>query len=525
MYYKLLNKTILTSALVSLICVSVNQPLAQELKVNGDEIDISLPKPDEANIIVEDDIIPLDEDAVIVPEQKTVEENIGVASPDIEEVAPVVLEEEIVSPAEEHSEDFDETFDISFEDAEPALPPELAKPQPNNEFPPRPAQNPNQRIQEMRGPQARNIPQQPQAVAPNMPQRPAVQAPEQRPLVAPQAQAPQPSGLKFGDSVLVQSNNDLFNQMSDIEKQTTLLTLELKRERIRNEVEAARAVREKAEQEKLAMEEAKRREQIEWEKEQEAKIIREQVALKQKEIELEKVKQRKALTAYMNSMLEQKQAWIEENGKLYDEIKGLKETNKKIRDSYRKDLNTISVETEKVVKSAETAKSNYDRTVASLTAQNAQLKKRIEADAAAAKNNGGVDSLAPGGEKLSTSADALIKQIDIAKEYAIMEIFGHEDDLSVKLINKQGDSFIAKPGTVLATGHTIEEIGPNYVEFDRNGLKDFLYTATGPLAAEQRKITDPDDTPDTQANNQMRPKANLVRDDAMPSLGDSMFVK
>ena len=107
-----------------------------------------------------------------------------------------------------------------------------------------------------------------------------------------------------------------------------------------------------------------------------------------------------------------------------------------------------------------------------------------------------------------------------------MEIFGHEDDLSVKLINRQGDSFVAKPGTVLATGHTIEEIGPNYVEFDRNGLKDFLYTATGPLAAEQRKITDADtDDAVQQDNNLMRPRANLVRDDKIPSLGDSMFVK
>ncbi len=519
MYYKLLNKTILTSALVSLICVSANQPLAQELP-NTDKADISLQSPDGANIIVEDDIIPLDESAIIVPEQKVSEEILS-EPPLLEEEGEVIIStDEIPSPADEHSAAFDENFDITFEQGDPVLPPELVQEQPRPVAPAR-AQNPNNRRPDMQNQPVRNMPQAPQQPARNMPQRQSQNNNPSALLAQPAQPIQQPSELKFGDKVIVQSNNELFNQMSDIEKQTTLLTLELKRERIRNEVEAARAVRERAEQEKLAQEEAKRREEIEWQKEQEAKIIREQVALKQKEIELEKVKQRKALTAYMNSMLEQKQAWINENAKLYDEINTLKETNKKVRDSYKKDLNTISVETKKVVKDAETAKSNYDRTVASLTAQNAQLKKRIEADAAAAKS-GGVNTLAPGGEKLSTSADDLIKPINITKEYAIMEIFGHEDDLSVKLINKQGDSFVAKPGTVLATGHTIEEIGPNYVEFDRNGLKDFLYTATGPLAAEQKKITDPEEPP---AVDQNKPRANLISDERMPSLGDSMFVK
>ncbi len=523
MYYKLLNKTLLTSALVSLICVSANQPLAQELP-STDEKDISLQNPDTENIIIEDDVIPLDDSAIIVPEQK-VSEEIPSELPVLEEEEgdAIISTDDIPLPSEEHSPEFDENFNVTFEE-EPVLPPELEEEQPKQPAPVRP-QNPNIRRPDAPNQPARNMPQQPQqpqAPMPNMQQR---QAQNNNPagLLAQQGPQAQPqSELKFGDKVIVQSNNELFNQMSDIEKQTTLLTLELKRERIRNEVEAARAVRERAEQEKLAQEEAKRREEIEWQKEQEAKIIREQVALKQKEIELEKVKQRKALTAYMNSMLEQKQAWINENAKLYDEINTLKETNKKVRDSYKKDLNTISVETKKVVKDAETAKSNYDRTVASLTAQNAQLKKRIEADAAAAKS-GGVNTLAPGGEKLSTSADDLIKPINIANEYAIMEIFGHEDDLSVKLINKQGDSFVAKPGTVLATGHTIEEIGPNYVEFDRNGLKDLLYTATGPLAAEQKKITDPQEEPKNEDTN--RPRANLISDERMPSLGDSMFVK
>ena len=51
------------------------------------------------------------------------------------------------------------------------------------------------------------------------------------------------------------------------------------------------------------------------------------------------------------------------------------------------DLKNTLQGTDQMLKNAETAKNNYDRTVASLTAQNAQLKKRIEADELAKKNN------------------------------------------------------------------------------------------------------------------------------------------
>ena len=49
----------------------------------------------------------------------------------------------------------------------------------------------------------------------------------------------------LGNSVLSQMDSDLFTQMSEIEKSTTLLTLELRREKIRNEIEAQKAIRQK----------------------------------------------------------------------------------------------------------------------------------------------------------------------------------------------------------------------------------------------------------------------------------------
>lgn len=519
MYYKLLNKTLLTSALVSLIFFNANSVQSQGLvTLEDDEFDISLPAPNQVKENKapalqkneNNDVIPLD-NGLIVPQNP--------ASPK----AP----KEAKAPSKS---DFNQDSDILFvADSIPAPAEERALKKVDKDAPKAPAKAAPQ----TENPKT-NAPAK--AVAPNAPKN---AGPQKRPEQKAQPQKAQPKApqakpaqnadaLKFGDSILAQTNNDLFNQMSDIEKQTTLLTLELKREKIQNEVEAAKAVRERAEQEKIAQEEAKKRKEIEWQKEQEAKVIREQTALKQKELELEKLKQRKALTAYMNSMLEQKQAWVGENAKLYDEIKTLKEANKKIRESYKDNLDKISIETKKLAQNAETAKSNHDRTVASLTAQNAQLKKRIEADAAAAKNGGrnpfsntqaAVDSSA-----ISTSADALIKPINISKEYAIMEITGKGDELFVTLINKAGDTFVAKTGTVLQTGHIIEEITPSYVQFDRNGLKDFLYTTSSALSTEPEKMGKDASANASQKQGQA-PRANLISEQSVPSVADSMFVK
>lgn len=537
MYYKLLNKTILTSALVAFICFQTQQVSAQELFGADDEIDISLPAGEQAVVEIQDDI-PLVEDALIVPQQDApapvVETPAAPEPAEIKTAAPEPAAPAEKGPAVQHDfsdGDFANDFNFSFEDDADFMPAPPPEPQaPVFEEPAAPEVAPvhkgaaNAQRHEARKPKQMR-PQAPVAAPVAKNQAPfAAPAPKnmapQRPL--------QNEQLRFGDAVLAQTNNDLFNQMSDIEKQTTLLTLELKREKIRNEVEAAKAVRERAEQEKIALEEAKARQEAEWQKEQEIKVIKAQEELKQKEIELEKIKQRKALTAYMNSMLEQKQSWINENAKLYNEIQTLKETNANLRSSYKKDLESVSEQSEQVLKNAEIAKGNYDRTVASLTAQNAQLKKRIEADELAAKN-GNANPFSTGENKdsnsISTPADALIKPINVAKEYAIMEITGKGDDLYVKLINKEGDSFMAKTGTVLATGHMVEEITPTYVQFDRNGLKDFLYTATTALSTEPGKVMEGNTSNVDEENFLARPRVDLIGDDEIPSVGDSMFVK
>lgn len=557
MSYKLLNKTAFSSALLALICLSGNQSFAQELFNQEDiasaqkvldEKNVAEPAADDISFEIEDDIIPLDEDELFtIPTQE--EPVISKEDPaPKEEVTPQVQDntvdeiqdktdsndalktkkdeqkgideeadikkdkeddkqkkETIKSPDETVEDDFADNFEIDFNDNDAN------------------AENETEDLFEQ-------IPEVEKEALPaeDIQNKPALKTTEVRRLKGKNlSDKGQPeSGLKFGDSILVQTNNDLFNQMSDIEKQTTLLSLELKRERIRNEVEAAKAVREKAEYEKRSQEEAKKRQEAEWKNQQALNMVKAQEELKQKEIELEKVKQRKALTAYMNSMLEQKQLWIAENGKLYDEIKKLKETNSALRASYKNDLNAVQAESSKILNSADTARNNYERAVASLTAQNAQLRKRIETMEKASKADANpFANKSKSNNQISTSADALIRPVNISKEYAIMEITGQGDELFVKLINKEGDSFVAKTGTILNTGHMIEEITPNYVQFDRNGLKDFLYTATSALSSEPSKLTEEEEASSARENTVTRPRTTLISDDSLPSVGNSMFVK
>lgn len=496
MYYKLLDKNLLTAALVSVMALTSAQTcdaqgvvsLVEDEKVSASEnnengnaalnddmaLDTDLP-----DVLPEDDFIPLDN---------------GLLSP-APASAPAVKSEAAPAPAAltpqqpKQTEEFNEDMDFSLELEAPAT---VKKPT-----------------------------------------APISDAPAANPLFpAANRSVQEPTGEKFANSVLAKVDNDLFNQMSDIEKQTTLLTLELRREKLRNEIEAIKAQRLKATEEKIAAEEEKKRKEFEWKKEQEAKVLREQQALKQKEIELEKLKQKKVLNSYMNKMLEQNQKWIQENSQIYKQMREIETDRQNLAADFKAKLDSMTTMSNKVAQSADNAKSNHDRTLASLTAQNIQLKKRIEAEAIAAKNREqnpfAANNANNKGMPVATSIDSKIVPINIAKEYAIMDITGKGENLVAKLINKEGDSFMARKGTVLQTGHSVEEITPTYIQFDRNGLKDYLYTTGSAMAMEPDKMESSEQTP--QKNNKkpiVAPvkKSGISSDRGVPSLGTGMFVK
>lgn len=505
MYYKLLNKNLITAAIVSVMTLSAAMTcdaqgvvsLVEDENVSAPENNANIPASPSADLTLDtdlpnvlpesDDIIPLDNNGLISPAPVAATSR-AVNPNEPKEAAPLASPETMASAPGE-TDHFNEDMDFSL-GLEGATPPSIE-----------PA-----------------------------PQAPA--AAEANPLFAVPAQTvakPQEAD-QFGNSVLAKIDNDLFSQMSDIEKQTTLLTLELRREKIRNEIEAIKAQRAKAQEEKIAAQEEKKRKEIEWQKEQEAKVLKEQQILKDKEIELEKLKQKKVLNAYMNKMLEQNQKWINDNAAVYKQMRQVEADRKALAENFKKKVDDLMLLSNKTVQSANNAKSNHDRTLASLTAQNIQLKKRIDADAIAAKNrqqNPFASGAQGGGNAISTSIDSKIVPINISKEYAIMEITGKGDSLMAKLINKEGDSFLARKGTVLQTGHAVEDITPTYIQFDRNGLKDYLYTTGSAMTMEPEKM---EGVAQTGKNKRPTPppqlkKSGVSSDKGVPSLGTGMFVK
>lgn len=549
MYYKLLNKNVITVALVSLMMLgsidncdaqgvvslveennivapetgnTVAENTNQELPADdfgefGLEIDAEIP-----DTLEEDDgIIPLDDEGLISPapvvaqqEETQVPSEEAVAEPQAPEAKPVeenVVQNEqpvVVAPTnnvvpmannvtDTAAPQTEDEFDLGLEDS---LPTDILPTAPANET----AKSPLT----VSGPLFGN---------------------------APKAAKPQQKE-QFASGVLARTNNDLFAQMSDIEKQTTLLTLELRREKIRSEIEAIKAQRTKAEEEKIRAEEERKLQEIEKQKEQEMKILKEQQILAEKEMELEKIRQRKALNAYMNQMLEQNQKWINENAAIYKKLQEVEEDRKEMALDFKSKVDNLKTLSNKLVQRANSAKNNHDRTVASLTAQNIQLKKRIEADAQAAEKiakNQQANPFDPNSKMSAEDIQAMEEEmapINIAQEYAIMDITGKGGELIAKLINKDGDSFVARKGTVLHTGHTVEEISPSFIRFNRQGMRDYLYTNGSIEPAKMESINEdnivhvsPSKTKETKQSSSSGTSMGAMK--SLPSLGSGMFVK
>ena len=179
----------------------------------------------------------------------------------------------------------------------------------------------------------------------------------------------------LGNSILTQMDSDLFSQMSEIEKSTTLLTLELRREKIRNEIEAQKAIRQKSIDDQIRQKEEQKLQDLERKKKIEAQVLQEKQALLDKEKLFEVLKQRKLLNAYMNQMLN-----------LYAQISALEGEKKELIELFKTRINKVLEASAKNIQVAEAARANFERIVKNLKARNEQLRKRVEADAQIIKN-------------------------------------------------------------------------------------------------------------------------------------------
>ncbi|MBP5352403.1 MAG: hypothetical protein J6Y91_01385 [Alphaproteobacteria bacterium] len=328
----------------------------------------------------------------------------------------------------------------------------------------------------------------------------------------PAADAPKSPFENFGNAILSKVDNDLFNQMSNIEKQTTILNLQIKREELQNRVEALKAARIRAREE----EEERRRELAEKRKDREAerqaKLLAEQEKLRQREIELEKVRQARVLNEYMNEMLLVNQKWVDENAVLINRISELEKERIELIKDFEKKSNTVRREIASVKKRAEGAAYNHERIVTSLNAQITQLRKSVieNEDRYKKLKEGGSDN--PFASMPQTGLSGIDENaIDMSKEYAIMDITGKGNNVVAKIVNSEGTTFIVHKGSMLKGGEVVTAITDNYIAFDNKGIKSYLYTGGSVMEFEPTvSFNDSDKMPEETEKNSIKSEVRNV---------------
>ncbi len=306
----------------------------------------------------------------------------------------------------------------------------------------------------------------------------------------------------LGNNILSQIDSDLFTQMSEIEKSTTLLTLELRREKIRNEIEAQKAIRQKNYDDRERQKAEEKLKALEKEKQIEAQVLREKQVLMDKKQLLEVLKQRKLLNAYMNHMLVEHQQWLKEKEDLYAQMSALEQEKKELIALFKQKIDKLLEISAKNIQTAEAAKANFDRIVKGLKARNEQLRRRIEADAKIIKNaqnslymkaqsieelkeKNSAAALSQTAAPVNAQVEASLAVDDIPEEeeiteklsaqFAILGISGRGDTLGIDVIDVNGQPISLKIGSTLPSGHVVTEIGPDFAKFSRNGLDEYLY--------------------------------------------------
>ena len=286
----------------------------------------------------------------------------------------------------------------------------------------------------------------------------------------------------FGNAILSKVDNTLFNKMSTIEKQTTLLRLEYKREELKNKVIALRTARLRAMQEEIDRRRAYEEKQKNAETERQLKILEAQRKLKEREIELEKLRQAKVINDYMNEMLVMNQKWIEENGKLQDRIHELQDERVILINDFKEKLADIAKYLEILKQHVVMAVQEHFTTINALRDKILDLQQVIadREDQLRACREAGDNPVAGGG---GTNIDGIglpsQVDVDLSKEYAILDITGQGDEIVAKLVSVDGKTFTVHRGSMLKGGEVVTTITDTYILFENKGIKSYLYTGGG----------------------------------------------
>ena len=339
-------------------------------------------------------------------------------------------------------------------------------------------------------------------MAPSVASQPSTMTNSQAPVAKASSSSTEGKGLFGSSNGLEPVEDDLFEQMSDIEKRTALLNLELRREKLQNEIEAVKNQRKQALIEEQEKAEALRLKNLEAEKEVERKLVVEQEKLRELDIQFETLRQEKILASYKNKMLEENQKWIANNANFYKQIADLRKSNKDLVDDANAKMQALQKAAEDAHQAHLARVEDYKKEIKDHEAQINILRSRIstlEKEREETRRNpfagfdkrqlaeaAGIDLSKINMAEASTEATGSNSSVsiepvdtDLSKLYAVTEIRGQGGELIAKLINKGGTSFYVKKGTSLQSGHIITEITTTYVKAENGTDKHYLYFAAG----------------------------------------------
>lgn len=366
---------------------------------------------------------------------------------------------------------------------------------------------------------------------------------EPAPMAIPMPTVEQAPAVRFNNSGIgalaaenAEIDDNVFSQMSDLEKQTALLNLELRREKVKNDIEAIKNQRLLAIEQEKERKEEKARKQLELEKSLEQKVLQEQQKLRELDLSFERLRQERLLKSYKNKMLEDNQKWVDSSTDLYKQLIDLKKEKQEILDSSKQKIGALKVAAGNSRSVVLEARNAYERDIADLQTQISILKSRIEAqEKEMEKQNPFAEGEQEGAAQTATTAEQIVaveapvveKVVKLSDLYAVMEIRGQGGELIAKLINQDGAPFYVKKGTSLQSGHIIDDITSTYVRADKSGLKDFLYFASGGILQQEpikTEITMKDSL--GAAAEEAAPEARtFISTDSIPGLGKDMMVR
>ena len=322
------------------------------------------------------------------------------------------------------------------------------------------------------------------------------------------------------DQLVGKLSQEIFQEMVDLERDNAVLALQLRREDLQSKIEDLKA----AQRDKI-MEEIERREElararIEWEKDQEIKVLESRERLERQRIrekQIDAVIARNEEERRIRADEEKKKIEEEQERKLQehlDQIRKMNEIENQRKEDAAKNINSVvpaitssSLDNDQFWGgSAGTDVTAPDVSAPTVNAPtgSAPSSSTSSGNSAVASNNEVPSNVVPEENKENkkdekkddagikvdiAGADGSSVVVDVPEDpkasdnYYVIEVRGLGDDLVAKLSDKANtQSFFVRIGSTLGTGHEVTAITGEYVEAKLNDKVDQITFTSGGVA-------------------------------------------